>query len=667
MKRFLLRFFFSILLLIYFNANASSYKEGIVENGFTPSYYRDGSNQATIKQIINQKFKPIKSEIFNFGLDTATFWIKMTRQSEKIFTDNILFIDQSRLKLAEMYVLKKDNVIQIDPHNSSLYTNNKLSQGKIFKLPTSLNKDDVIFLRLRATETFLAPVSIRSEGSLLSTFSLRGIIFGFYTGIMAIMFVYNLFLFIIIRDKSYLYYIFYIMFTWLTQISIQGYSSDYFWQSGSTIDNYSVVLFSSLTLVFTSLFTLSFLNTRVFSKNWHKLITIFFYLTLVNLVILAVFGIYAAFAIMQILTVTGTILALSAANFVYFKRHFKPAGYYLVAWSVLLIGAILFIMKDYEFIPYNNFTIYLLQIASAIEVMLLSFALADKINFFKKENEVAQAQALNASLENQKLIREQNIVLEKKVKERTEELVTKNKELEISNYELQQFASVASHDLQEPLRKIQIYCSIIKDRFLSADPEGLNNMNRVMLATKRMRELIDDLLDYSRLSINSFFKKSDIGELVSEIIGDLELPIKEKDAIINVGPMPEIEVIPGQIRQVFQNLLINSLKFSKADQRPEINISAQIFKADQDDKNDYCRIEVSDNGIGFEEKYVDKIFAIFQRLNPREAYAGTGIGLAIVKKIIEKHNGTITAKSQEGIGSTFIMTLPVTQISTSNQ
>lgn len=260
-----------------------------------------------------------------------------------------------------------------------------------------------------------------------------------------------------------------------------------------------------------------------------------------------------------------------------------------------------------------------------------------------------------------------NELLEVKVKERTEELITKNKELEISNYELQQFASVASHDLQEPLRKIQIYCSIIKDRFLNDDPEGMNNMNRVMLATKRMRELIDDLLDYSRLSINSFFKKSDLGELVSEIIGDLELPIKEKDAIINVGPLPEIEVIPGQIRQVFQNLLINSLKFSKTEERPEINISAEVFRKESDDSGDYCRIEVSDNGIGFEEKYVDKIFAIFQRLNPREAYAGTGIGLAIVKKIIEKHNGTITARSQEGRGATFIMILPVTQINTGKQ
>lgn len=705
MKRFLLRFFFSILTLIYFNANASSYKEGIVENGFTPSYYRDGSNQATIKQIINQKFKPIKSEIFNFGLDTATFWIKMTRQSEKIFTDNILFIDQSRLKLAEMYVLKKDNVIQIDPHNSSLYTNNKLSQGKIFKLPTSLNKDDVIFLRLRATETFLAPVSIRSEGSLLSTFSLRGIIFGFYTGIMAIMFVYNLFLFIIIRDKSYLYYIFYIMFTWLTQISIQGYSSDYFWQSGSTIDNYSVVLFSSLTLVFTSLFTLSFLNTRVFSKNWHKLITIFFYLTLVNLIILAVFGIYAAFAIMQILTVTGTILALSAANFVYFKRHFKPAGYYLVAWSVLLIGAILFIMKDYEFIPYNNFTIYLLQIASAIEVMLLSFALADKINFFKKENEVAQAQALNASLENQKLIREQNIVLEKKVKERTEELETTNSTLNITLTNLKdtqsqlvdsekmaalgQLTAGIAHEINNPInfvtsniKPLELDINDLKEiitRYEEIDFDGdvkaqveeieafkkqidlgfVNNeisslLSGISEGAKRTAEIIRSLRNFSRVD-ETDMKPIDLNEGLQSTLVLVKNNMPDNLTVIReLGNLPKVECQPGKINQVFMNLVSNAIQAikTKEEQREEEFLTIKSWYVDQQ-----VKISIKDSGIGMTEETKHRIFEPF--FTTKDIGEGTGLGLSIVFSIIEKHKGQIDVISKVGEGTEFIITLNV--------
>ena len=252
-----------------------------------------------------------------------------------------------------------------------------------------------------------------------------------------------------------------------------------------------------------------------------------------------------------------------------------------------------------------------------------------------------------------------NEVLEAKVEERTEELLTKNKELESSNHELQQFASVASHDLKEPLRKIQVFSSIIKGKFLSDAPQAHENMDRIIEASQRMSGLINDLLDYSRLSVKTFFVKTDIRQLVNGIVRDLEFMIQEKNAVITVADMPVIDAIQGQIRQIFQNLISNSLKFSRADVQPVINISARLVDiAGQQ----MCQITVADNGIGFDEQYKEKIFTIFQRLNPKEAYEGTGIGLAIVKKIIDKHNGTITAHSTEGLGATFIMTLPVQQI-----
>jgi signal transduction histidine kinase/DNA-binding response OmpR family regulator len=250
-----------------------------------------------------------------------------------------------------------------------------------------------------------------------------------------------------------------------------------------------------------------------------------------------------------------------------------------------------------------------------------------------------------------------NDILEARVQERTTELIAKNKELEVSNYELQQFASVASHDLKEPLRKVQIYSTILKEHFLIDAPEANRNINRVIDASSRMNRLINDLLEYSRLSIDSLFERTNIQELIEEILIDLELSIKEKNALITIGEIPEIDVISGQMRQVFQNLISNALKFSKKDLQPEIRISADILEASGTER--VCRIEVSDNGIGFDELYLEKIFTIFQRLNPKEDYEGTGIGLAIVKKIIDKHSGTITARSVEGMGATFIITLPM--------
>lgn len=258
-------------------------------------------------------------------------------------------------------------------------------------------------------------------------------------------------------------------------------------------------------------------------------------------------------------------------------------------------------------------------------------------------------------------------VLESKVKERTQELQDANTELEISNNELMQFASVASHDLKEPLRKIHMFSNIIKERYMAESPSGaLDYMNRIIRSSARMTKLIDDLLTYSRLSINTLFESTNLNSIINEVLSDLELSITEKGAEVTVDDFPHMEVVPGQMRQVFQNVIANALKFSRPDVAPRISITSELiqqpdFEAVSDGKGDYCRISIADNGIGFDEQYTAKIFTIFQRLHSREKYEGTGIGLAITKKIIEKHNGLITAHSTPGGGSTFVIILPLRQ------
>jgi two-component system CheB/CheR fusion protein len=258
-------------------------------------------------------------------------------------------------------------------------------------------------------------------------------------------------------------------------------------------------------------------------------------------------------------------------------------------------------------------------------------------------------------------------ILELKVKERTRELLEANSELEMSNNELMQFASVASHDLKEPLRKIHMFSNIIKERFMQDGAHGAADyINRIIKSSARMTKLIDDLLAYSRLSINTLFEPTDLNIIINEVLSDLELSIMEKKAIIKVDDFPEIEVVPGQMRQVFQNVISNSLKFIRPDVVPRITITSELidrpyFDAPSGTKGAFCRISIADNGIGFDEQYTAKIFTIFQRLHSREKYEGTGIGLAITKKIIEKHNGWITAKSGENGGSTFVFILPLKQ------
>jgi PAS domain S-box-containing protein len=241
-------------------------------------------------------------------------------------------------------------------------------------------------------------------------------------------------------------------------------------------------------------------------------------------------------------------------------------------------------------------------------------------------------------------------MLEQKVKERTSEL-------EKTNYELLQFTSVASHDLKEPVRKISVFSGMIKQRLdLSSNPSVERYLDNITDSSKRMASLIDDLLAYSRLSHeNVVFEKVDLNTLLERIVDDLEIPIKEKDATIHFKHLPLIHGIPLQLGQVFQNLLSNSLKFAYPGRPPVISIlSEEISK-----KSKKCfKITYTDNGIGFKPEQAERIFDVFFRLHSKDQYEGTGVGLAIVKKIIAVHNGSITASGVENGGARFEIFLP---------
>lgn len=260
-----------------------------------------------------------------------------------------------------------------------------------------------------------------------------------------------------------------------------------------------------------------------------------------------------------------------------------------------------------------------------------------------------------------------NQFLEVKVKERTRNLLQKNEELETSNHELQQFAWVVSHDLKEPLRKIQTFNNIIKEKFVTPDSEAAKYLDRTIHSSERMSVLINDLLDYSRLSVSALFQPTDLNEILNEVLSDFEYLINDKKAVIQCTPLCTIDAVPSQMRQIFQNLISNALKFSREGVPTIISIKCERIAAKHIDsepaaEGDYCRIEVSDNGIGFDESHIDKLFIIFQRLHTRATYEGTGIGLAIAKKIVDKHNGLIAARSKEHQGASFILVLPMKNI-----
>ncbi|WP_020600217.1 sensor histidine kinase [Spirosoma panaciterrae] len=249
-----------------------------------------------------------------------------------------------------------------------------------------------------------------------------------------------------------------------------------------------------------------------------------------------------------------------------------------------------------------------------------------------------------------------------------EELLAKNQELTNRNAELASFSYVASHDLQEPLRKIRSFGDRLKVAYAPhLDEEGADIIDRMVLAAKRMSLLIKDLLDYSRLTLQSdTWRPQSLSEIVESVANELDMSIQESGAQIDIG---ELAIVPGdesQLRQLFQNLLSNALKFTQPDCVPHIRIrSTHIKRSDLPAEflllaapSDYALIDVTDNGIGFDVQHAERIFGTFQRLHGQGKYPGTGIGLAIAKKITENHRGFIKAMSQPGQGATFLVYLP---------
>lgn len=254
-----------------------------------------------------------------------------------------------------------------------------------------------------------------------------------------------------------------------------------------------------------------------------------------------------------------------------------------------------------------------------------------------------------------------------KIKLNAAQLELKNKELEKMNAELKSFAYISSHDLQEPVRKIQTFATRIMEKEMDALSEtGKNYFIRMKDESYRMQTLIEDLLAYTRTGTTErIFKRTDLKEVVAEVKEEFADVLAHNQGTIDVGPMCLVNVIPFQIRQLLQNLISNSLKFAKAETPSRIEVSSRIVDGSEvknarlSPQIKYCHLSISDNGIGFEAQYKDRIFEVFQRLHGKHQYKGTGIGLAIVKKIVENHNGVIVATSELGEGATFDIYLPI--------
>lgn len=288
------------------------------------------------------------------------------------------------------------------------------------------------------------------------------------------------------------------------------------------------------------------------------------------------------------------------------------------------------------------------------------------IDLYRKNHQlVAQEQkliAINKNLEAEIAERKNS---EEKVKALNLQLLQNIDKLEAANKDLDRFAFMASHDLQEPLRKIRTFGDRLVSKYHSIlDEDGQRYLERMQNAAQRMQSLIQDILTFSKISVHEKqFVSSDLNTILQDVVAELDIQIKEKDFHVEMETLPVLDVNPGLIRPLFHNLISNAIKYSRSGVKPYVKVRSEHGEGDKK----YCRIYFEDNGVGFDQKYAEHIFRMFTRLHQRNEVEGTGIGLALCKKIVEEHNGYISARSRENEGSVFIVSLPVNLKSTVSQ
>ncbi|WP_316794636.1 7TM diverse intracellular signaling domain-containing protein [Pedobacter frigoris] len=714
MNKNLVRLYLLILAFIMpFIANAQVKKSGdsLINILHNSDIYVPGNDLVSVNQVIDKtnEFKKLGSGLINLGNYKHGVWIRAILPQgtdTKKYTE--LLIDQSRIREAEVFFVANKKIIsQTKYTNYGIITSSyQIGNLNTFKIPETYdNSNAAIYIKLSTDEVVMTPIFIGSTQKISNIFSIRDVFFGIYTGIMLIMFAYNLFLYFSIKDTSYLNYIFCILFTWITQTTLQGYFTKYFPVELPVFNEISVVLFSNLGLIASIMFTKSFLNTKKNSPKNNTLFNIILLFTTVNTILLFFGSRNLSFIGMQISIVASSIIAFIAAFNTYFKVHFKPAGYYLVSWTFLFIGMMIFILKDYEVIGYSLFTTYAAQFASVLEVLLLSFALADRINFFKAENEQYQKQALKISMENEELIREQNIVLEKRVNERTLELQDANSTLSVTLNNLKsaqsqlvdqekmaglgQLTAGIAHEINNPINfvtsnikpleldindlnevihmyekldlndDIQKQISSIESFKKRIDIDFVRDEIKSLLAgigegAKRTAEIIRSLKNFSRLDENDT-KPVNIAEGLDSTLVLIRSTFPSNLKIVkDYQSVPEVECMPGKINQVFMNLITNAIQAIKSKSNPDEEEYLYI-KTWQEGTN--VKISIRDSGTGMPDEVKQKIFEPF--FTTKDVGEGTGLGLSIVFRIIENHHGSIDVVTKLNQGTEFIITLPV--------
>jgi len=685
----------------YYNADQS------IQIGDKVQLLEDTKDAFSIEQVLQSKdFYKSTQKVPNLQITKSAFWVKMIIANNS--NVNTLAFELEYPTIDSVIFVKVDtsgNYTKTVTGEFVAYTDREFKhQNYIFLLDIPHGQTREYLMKVVASEQMQLPLVLGTSKNISETIFSRDLIFGLYAGVILVMVLYNLFVFFTVKDETYLYYVFYILFVGLAQACLQGYAPRFFYPHSAFLANAMMVWVPALSGIFGILFLYSFVRVKEFAPVIYRLLFIIIAVYAATIV-MSFFGEYRLSANMMLIAVMLLVLMGLLTGIIISIKGYRPAKFFLIAFSIFIASVVVFVLRNFNILPYNNFSFYALQIGSACEVVLLSIALADKINIFRREKEESQMEAMQVLQENERIVREQNVMLEAKVNERTLELrstnedlnktMTELKEAESQLVESEKMASLGqltagiAHEINNPINFVTSNVGPLKrdvdallDAILHIEEIGLANISDddkkekieeykeeidfdylkieishllkgINEGASRTAEIVKGLRVFSRLDEDDL-KKADLNEgLDSTLIISNNLIGNNIQVVKEFGNLPLVECYPGKLNQVFMNMISNAVHAINK-QHPNGGGILKISTS-HNDKSVFVKIE--DNGTGMDENTKKKIYEPF--FTTKDVGEGTGLGMSISYNTIKKHNGQIYINSTLGVGTEFILDIPI--------
>lgn len=670
-----------------------------------PMYQYIGPESPSETDLLDEEnYERLPVQVPNLGVHKDPVYLRFSIENLSRNTSLAIKIDNPVLDRINFYEIVPVGLVRLAEDGEALtYISQKKHQPEfMFRIELPIGNTREFLVEIQSGEQLNIPIQVGRPDMIIDRQLNKNIFFSIYLGIVFVMFIYNLFVYASVRDKTYLIYVINVAMVGMTQIVLNGYGNKFMWSDWQWMRLHDTYLFGALSGITTVVFAQYFLKIKRYAKilNW----ILNGYLVLYSISIILTFSnqLNLSFNIINFSAAASILLVIAAILGI--REGQREAKFYLIAWTFFLLGVTFYVLKDYGILPYNSFTLYSLAAGSAIELILISIALADRINVLKKEKEDSQLKALNILKQNQKIVKEQNVVLEAKVEERTRELKRSNlelkealqnlKETQSQLVEAEKMASLGqltagiAHELNNPINFVSSNVNPLRrdiddildllDSYDKALDEGnleeklpeLHRMkeeleipvlkeeidqllNGISIGASRTAEIVKGLRMFSRLDEQDL-KKANLADCIDSSLIILRSEIKHKATVVkDFKPVSEIDCFPGKLNQVFINLLSNSVQaISRAGLSSEEGTIS--IKLHQDDKHIY--VSIKDNGAGMDEKTKARIFEPF--FTTKGVGEGTGLGMSIVLGIINDHNGRIEVQSSPQVGTEIIITLP---------